>query len=229
MTFHTLPQKRPSGRLDTDRLDGMLIFMTLNRSTSTRDLLLDAAETVASTQGVSRLTFDAVAAEAGVSKGGLLHHFTNKDQLIEAMVLRTAEGWRECYMSGYESVPEGPGRMVRGMLNKCLGDAESWTEQLRRAYGSVFAALAYNPALIEPMRKAYADLYEYVKNDGLPCGVAEAVTTAIDGLWLYWILGLRPVDQGEMDRMRKALETILKNSLGEVLLASVNPPKKPKP
>ena len=201
-------------------------------NSSARDTLLDAAETVAASQGVARLTFDAVAAEAGVSKGGLLHYFTSKDQLIEAMVVRAADAWRKCYMEGYESVPEGPGRMVRGMLKHCFTDAQTWTEQLRRSYASVFAALAQNPALIEPMRAAYADLYKYVREDGLPPGVAEAVTTAIDGLWLYWVLRLRPVDQGEMDRMRRALEVILAGALEEekeaIAAVSVTGKKKPK-
>ena len=43
--------------------------------------------------GVARLTLDAVAREADVSKGGLLYHFPNKDALISAMVLRWVDGF----------------------------------------------------------------------------------------------------------------------------------------
>ena len=180
---------------------------------SVRDALLNAAETVASKEGVARLTFDAVAAEAGVSKGGLLHHFTNKDQLIEAMVRRTAEGWRGYYTAALQSVPEGPGRLVRGLLKSCLTDAEQWTEDLRRSFSSVFAALAQNPALVEPMREAYVEFFQLVEADGLPDGLAEVLTTAIDGMWFYWVLRLRPVDQGALDRMRTNLEGILTQAL----------------
>ena len=63
--------------------------------TSLQDTLLDAAETVVARQGFANLTLDAVAAEAGISKGGLLHHFPSKDRLVEGLVARTAEGWRE--------------------------------------------------------------------------------------------------------------------------------------
>lgn len=174
-----------------------------------RDALLDAAETVAAKEGIARLTFDAVAAEAGVSKGGLLHHFTNKDQLIEAMVRRTADGWREHYTQAYKNAAPGPGRMVRGLLQGCFTDAEQWTEELRRSFSSVFAALAQNPALVAPMREAYEELYRYVEEDGLPDGLAEVLTTAIDGMWFYWVLRLRPVDQRALDRMRTTLEGIL--------------------
>ena len=180
--------------------------------TGLRGALLDAAEAVVARQGVANLTFDAVAAEAGMSKGGLLHHFRSKDRLVEALVARAAENWRACWMGSYERAPEGPGRMTRGLLNHCLSDTQTWTEQLRRSSSAVFAALAQNPSLIEPMRAVYVDLHRRIAEDGLPPGVGEAVVTAIDGLWLYWVLGLVPVDQDLMRRLRAALEEMLVHS-----------------
>jgi AcrR family transcriptional regulator len=174
-----------------------------------RDQLLDAAEAVVARQGISNLTLDAVAAHAGVSKGGLLHHFPSKDRLIEAMVSRAAANWRACYVEAYERTPAGPGRMVRALLAHCLSDAECWTEQLRRSSSAVFAALAQNPKLIEPMRATYSDLHRRVAEDGLPPGVGEAAIAAIDGLWLDWVLGLVPVNQALVVRVRKALEQSL--------------------
>jgi AcrR family transcriptional regulator len=210
-----------TGKNDSDRLDGLTPTVwtvgsacSMTRVNPTlRDQLLDAAETVAVREGVSRLTFDAVAAEAGVSKGGLLHYFTNKDQLIEGMVRRAADGWRTHFKSAYESVPPGPGRMVRGMLLSCFTDAQAWTEELRRSYSSVFAALAQKPVLVEPMRETYAELYGYLEADGLPDGVAETIATAIDGLWFYWVLQVRPVDQAALDRMRGVLERALSQAI----------------
>jgi len=49
-------------------------------------LLLAAANKVVVDRGVDALTLDAVACQAGVSKGGLLHHFPSKEALITAMV-----------------------------------------------------------------------------------------------------------------------------------------------
>jgi AcrR family transcriptional regulator len=122
-----------------------------------RERLLDAAEAVVVRQGIANLTLDAVAAEARMSKGGLLHHFSSKDRLVEALVRRSAESWRACYMAAYEQTPEGPGRMARALLNHCLSDVEGWTDQLRRSSSAVFAALAQNSCLIEPMRAVYGD------------------------------------------------------------------------
>src|SRR3712207_9422759 len=44
---------------------------------------LEAAERVVARDGVARLSLDAVAGNADVSKGGLLYHFPNKDALID--------------------------------------------------------------------------------------------------------------------------------------------------
>lgn len=162
-------------------------------------------------QGVGNLTLDSVAAEAGMSKGGLLHHFPTKDRLIEAMVERAAENWKGCYRSAYEQTPPGPGRMARALLHHCLSDAECWTEELRSSSSAVFAALAQNQALIEPMRSAYSELHQRIAEDGLPPGVGEAVAAAIDGMWLDWVLGFVPIDQARVARVRGVLESLLAN------------------
>ncbi|HJR74414.1 MAG TPA: TetR/AcrR family transcriptional regulator [Luteimonas sp.] len=186
-----------------------------------QDALLDAAVAVVGRQGIANLTLEAVAAEAGMSKGGLLHHFPSKDRLVEALVLRTAENSRRYYLQAYERTPEGPGRMVRALLDHCLSDAEGWTEELQRNSSAVFAALAQNPKLIEPMRAVYSDLQRCAGDDGLPPGVGEAMIAAIDGLWLYWVLGLVDVNQALVVKVRIALESMLAQ------VAPDAPPRKP--
>lgn len=61
---------------------------------STRDRLLDAFETLLVSAGSRSATLDAVAAEANVSKGGLLYHFHSKDELVEGMLTRLREQGR---------------------------------------------------------------------------------------------------------------------------------------
>lgn len=56
----------------------------------TRDRVLDAFEKMIVTGGSRSATLDAVAAEAGVSKGGLLYHFHTKDDLVRGMLDRLA-------------------------------------------------------------------------------------------------------------------------------------------
>lgn len=58
---------------------------------STRDRVLDAFESLLVTQGSRAATLDAVAAQAEVSKGGLLYHFHSKDELVDGMLTRLRE------------------------------------------------------------------------------------------------------------------------------------------
>jgi AcrR family transcriptional regulator len=211
--FGAAREKRPSGRLTTDRPDGIHPDMAERKDSAVlRSALLDAAVAVVERRGIANLTLDAVAAEAGTSKGGLLHHFPSKDRLVEALVRRSAENWRACYTEAYENTPPGPGRMARALLDHCLSDAECWTDELRRNSSTVFAALAQNPSLIEPMRAVYSDLHQRIALDGLPAGVSETVLAAIDGLWLNWVLGLFPISQERAVRVRHALEGMLKGA-----------------
>ncbi|MCJ7985556.1 TetR/AcrR family transcriptional regulator [Priestia sp. OVL9] len=53
---------------------------------STFDDILLAATQVVQRDGVGKLTLEKVAKEAGVSKGGLLYHFSSKDELIKQML-----------------------------------------------------------------------------------------------------------------------------------------------
>ncbi|MBP8939478.1 MAG: helix-turn-helix transcriptional regulator, partial [Agrobacterium sp.] len=48
-----------------------------------RRSLLDCAAKLAADQGVAALSIQAVADAAGVTKGGLFHHFASKQALLE--------------------------------------------------------------------------------------------------------------------------------------------------
>jgi AcrR family transcriptional regulator len=189
--------------------------------TDIKDKLLDAAEAVVVRQGIGNLTLDAVAAEAGISKGGLLYHFPGKEKLVEAMVQRVADHWRKNFQEAYSVIPEGPGRIVRAMLNTCMADVQCRSDQVRRSSAAVFAALAETQGCpgcpdhspIEPMRAVYRDLFQRVAEDGLPAGVGETAVAAIDGLWLYWVLGMVPVDQQMIDRVRGAIEDMIASAI----------------
>jgi AcrR family transcriptional regulator len=51
-----------------------------------RRSLLDHAAKLAAEHGITAVTTQAVAEGAGVTKGGLFHHFANKEALLDAMV-----------------------------------------------------------------------------------------------------------------------------------------------
>lgn len=58
------------------------------KARATRERLLDSFEEILMNLGAPGATLEAVAAGAGVSKGGLLYHFAGKDALVEAQIDR---------------------------------------------------------------------------------------------------------------------------------------------
>lgn len=77
----------------------------------TRTRLVDAAMATIHAQGLVGLTLDGVAKAAGVSKGGLLHHFPSKDALVEAILRRLFadfDAWVRHYLER-EPVPPAAG------------------------------------------------------------------------------------------------------------------------
>ena len=56
------------------------------RGHNQKQVVLDAAARVVQQTGAGHLTIDAVAQEAGLSKGGVLYHFPNKRALLEGML-----------------------------------------------------------------------------------------------------------------------------------------------
>ncbi|WP_307032358.1 TetR/AcrR family transcriptional regulator [Arthrobacter sp. B3I4] len=53
-----------------------------------REAVLDAFESLLISEGERAATLDAVARQAGVSKGGLLYHFPNKEALVSVLLER---------------------------------------------------------------------------------------------------------------------------------------------
>lgn len=53
-----------------------------------QEQLLEAASIIAAKKGIAGVTLNAVAKQAGVSKGGLLHHFPGRLELIHALFIR---------------------------------------------------------------------------------------------------------------------------------------------
>jgi AcrR family transcriptional regulator len=156
---------------------------------SRRAALLDAAVLVIRRDGAQRLTLDAVAAEAGVSKGGVLYHFASKRALIDGLLERwlddfegrlTGEDFAAAYVRACDLAGAGP-------------DATA------SEFG-LLAAIVHEPEVLQAARERYAGWMERMIDGGMEPADAWMVRLAADGLWYSDLLGLAP-PQGE-DRRR---------------------------
>jgi AcrR family transcriptional regulator len=150
-----------------------------NGACGARDRMLDAAEALARSVGAANLTLDAVAQAAGVSKGGLLYHFPNKDALLAAMLERHVG-----------RVDESCCRLRETLGNAgAAAELKAWVmsmlqpDPLRRDMGAaVLAAAANNPALLDCLRERHAARIGRVVESSGNFALAAVIMLAVDGL-----------------------------------------------
>jgi Transcriptional regulator len=89
-----------------------------------RDAILDAVSRVVARVGISGTTLEAVAKEAGISKGGLLYYFGSKKDLLLGMVERYENGfhWRRAEMM--EMMEPAPNRVLKASVTLMLADMD---------------------------------------------------------------------------------------------------------
>jgi len=175
-----------------------------------RTRILDAAEAIVRARGVSGLTLDAAAKQAGVSKGGLLYHFGSKEALITGLLGRMAEWMAADFEACVATQPEGPGKVARAMMAWAFElTPEAVNERCDRAAAVFLAAFHHDPALLGPIRAVIARMREAVAADGLPPGHGHAIMAAGDGLFMARVFGLYTPSEQERHAMHAALSRLL--------------------
>jgi AcrR family transcriptional regulator len=167
-------------------------------STQTVDLILSAAERVVMRDGVMRLTIDAVARAAKLSKGGVLYHFATKETLIQAMLERLIQ-YCEREMTAHQQHDHEPGSWTRAYVRKTSeptlaypGEAEF--PRSKEVGAGLVAAATTNPQLLDPLRERFQAWQQAIETDGIEPARATVVRLAVDGLWLAELLGIWSLD-----------------------------------
>src|SRR5919202_6414213 len=121
---------------------------------TTRDRLLDAAADVLLTSGAENVTLIAIAERAGVSKGGLLHHFPSKRAVVTALVDRLVDQFDAALRA---AGPE-PGAATRAYLTGTLEPTASTVgAKSDRLAAALLAATLIDPEALSPLRRTYED------------------------------------------------------------------------
>ena len=84
--------------------------------TDLRTKIVETALAIVGQQSISRLTLEEVARSAGISKGGLLYHFPNKQSLVQAMTSYVTELIAALCERHYARLPVGPNRRLKAYV-----------------------------------------------------------------------------------------------------------------
>ncbi|MFI7539452.1 TetR/AcrR family transcriptional regulator [Streptosporangium sp. NPDC049376] len=149
-----------------------------------RPAMIEAALRVVEERGITALTLDAVAAEAGVTKRGLIYHFPTKHALLagihEFLADRVERGLREA--TGKEPEEATLAERTRGYVLACTGASTRLETRLIAEAGN-------EPDWMAPWQRVYdrwfpGDAAPIDENDdeAMRCLMARM---AADGFWGY--------------------------------------------
>lgn len=166
-------------------------------------IILDAAEQLIRRSGTRTLTIDAVAAEAQLSKGGMLHHFASKDALITALAERKLRVIKDDIARREAGQPCGASAVPLALIahaRQVYCDEDGFPRALLLASADNPEAFAgFNDFLREQLAKVEAP-------SGSPSNGA-VITFATLGLLLSRTLGFHTLEGEELERLFDALES----------------------
>lgn len=179
-----------------------------------RDQLLQAAQQIVAGKGVIHLTLDAVAQQAGVSKGGLLYHFPNKEALIAAMM--------ETYITHFNAriqtlldeqlPPDMPGRWLQAFV---IATFEDFQGDLSGVLAGL-AAVANQPDLLQPLKTTHQGWRQTALDEGTPPTLVDVVIAATDGVWYSYIFGFSTFSDADYARLRQQLLDMIQKGVADV-------------
>ena len=158
-----------------------------------RDRILDAAEAVILESGGRSFTLDAVAARAGISKGGLVYSFATKDDLVHAALEREMARFREAVHRRLGGGPTKPVELVLAHIEEALDEDDVSTQKA----AFLVTALVHAPDMLEPVRSYYRELLDPLRSERGDMREVRHALLAVEGIFLLRGLGFLEVSADE--------------------------------
>jgi len=190
---------RPDGR-ELDREGASVKGEFVNsRTESTRTRILRAAQEIAQEVGPASVSLDAVAAKAGVSKGGLLHHFPSKAALLRGLVEHQLARFETAL--GIEAAKARHDGVIAAYFETFVA------ERLCKAPPSagLLSALVEDPAILEPVRGRERGFLDAIRENATDADRATIVYLALHGLALMRLLNIDALNEAERTRILAAM------------------------
>jgi AcrR family transcriptional regulator len=154
----------------------------------TRQRLLEEAAKAILDKGLAGMTLDAVAKGAGVSKGGLLHHFPSKQLLVDALVSELFNRFVNDWKQLADADPVRGGRWTRAYLKLA-------TEKRDECFNRLMTVISVEDRQNRMMRTLWRDFLSTLLRSEEPGEEGDSITLAIvylatNGLWQAEIEGV---------------------------------------
>lgn len=179
---------------------------------SSREKILDAAAELVGEIGSGRLTLDAVAERAGLSKGGLLYNFPTKDALLQGMIQRIVDEVfleKEALRGQTASGINLEARICTATVLKMCGG------RMKEIATGMLAASSENPGLLEPVRRATQETLQQIKETSEDVDASLLAWLAAEGLRCMEMHDISPFSEQDRLRIVEALGRLLSKGIAE--------------
>lgn len=166
-----------------------------SKATIKRQHILKSAKEFILKNGFNELTLDSVATQAGISKGGLLYHFPNKEALLIGLAQYIFEEFITLIEDQAKKDPLEKGKWCRALIEVTKKDLEHNAE----LYVGIIAASMLSPDLLKSMSQIYQFMQNKMDQDGINPVTATIIRLAIDGLYYSELFNIAPLD----DKLRE--------------------------
>lgn len=155
--------------------------------------ILDAAEEVILDSGGRNFTLDAVAARAGISKGGLVYNFATKDALVRAALEREVVGFQSAVRDRVGGATDDTFQLVLAHIDQALDEDDAAT----RKAAFLMTALVHAPDMMAPARDYYRALLDPLLDGTVAAQNVRHALLAVEGIFLLRGLGFVEVSEAE--------------------------------
>ena len=174
------------------------------KSEHTRARIRVAAAKVIERDGAGHLTLDKVAAEADLSKGGLLYHYPSKDALLQGLLDHLLENRAGLVddLSSAETLSDAT------LLNSLIDADFDLPRDERIMAQGLIAASAENPELIAPAQQHVEAVFAQLGLSKNTATSARTIFLASQGLQFLELLGLLSLSTAERNEIRRHLKAL---------------------
>lgn len=157
-----------------------------------RDLILKSAIEYILDNEFDSLTLDAIAKQAGISKGGLLYHFPSKEALFLGLAQQIFEEFIHHFDECAKNDSEVNGKWSRALIEASIWDLKNNNGKLNIG---IIAASTLNPELAKSISTTYQSVIGKVEQDGINLVTATIIRLAIDGLYYSELFNIAPINE----------------------------------
>lgn len=176
-----------------------------------QNAILDAVDAVVQRQGVTELTIDAVAKEAGISKASVIYDYKSKDGLISAFVKRQIDREREKVA---RRVAEGGEETNAFILSLLALDDSKPAGPNGGTVRCFVAAMKSGTEMHDMLRQAVSEDIDTIRETSTRPASAIIAYLAWHGLKSLDYLNLYEFDATERARILRQLATFLTEGVG---------------